>query len=280
MLARLSKTGWVFRGGGSCLTLLAGSMFAFKLYPSDIGSGLSHSQPCPMSETYVIVYRTSLPFQADMLGDLLRENGIAARVIGTRHGAAIGAGQHIFQTYIEVPHSQAGEATDFLEGFFDVDGDRDEEMRADPVQLPSEREDGNQETYTKRRSLRPLFAAGASLLLLSGGAHLYTRRPWTAILLVAAQVLALRNLLSSQWHIVATGLVMFGTTLTLDLVGGQLALRAWHRGSGASPACQLTLGAMYFAVAATVGTLLGSQLPEPKQRQQAPVMERLVESTY
>lgn len=227
----------------------------------------------------MIVYRTSLPFQADMLGDLLRENGIAARVIGTRHGAAIGAGQHIFQTHIEVPYSQAGQATDFLEGFFRVEGDQDQEFHAEPVPLTSaEREDRQQDGYQTRQSLRPVFAAGASLLLLSGGAHFYSRRPWTALLLIAAQILALQNVLSAEWHQVATGLVMFATIVMLDLVGGQVALRAWNRGVGASPPYQLILGAVYFAVAATAGTLLGSQLPEPKQRQYGPVIEHLVES--
>ncbi|HWN67427.1 MAG TPA: DUF2007 domain-containing protein [Haliangium sp.] len=75
-----------------------------------------------MAEKRVIVYRTTDPIQADMLGALLRENGIAACVLGTRHGAAIGVSQHILDLYIEVPQAQAGSATDFLEAFFDSDG--------------------------------------------------------------------------------------------------------------------------------------------------------------
>jgi hypothetical protein len=76
-----------------------------------------------MAEKRVIVYRTTDPIQADMLGALLRENGIAAGVLGTRHGAAIGVSQHILELTIEVPQAQAGPATDFLEAFFDSDGD-------------------------------------------------------------------------------------------------------------------------------------------------------------
>jgi hypothetical protein len=75
-----------------------------------------------MAEKRVIVYRTTDPIQADMLGALLRENGIAACVLGTRHGAAIGVSQHILELTIEVPQAQAGPATDFLEAFFDSDG--------------------------------------------------------------------------------------------------------------------------------------------------------------
>jgi hypothetical protein len=76
-----------------------------------------------VAEKRVIVYRTTDPIQADMLGALLRENDIAACVLGTRHGAAIGVSQHILELHIEVPHAQAGPATDFLEAFFDSDGD-------------------------------------------------------------------------------------------------------------------------------------------------------------
>ena len=76
-----------------------------------------------MAEKRVIVYRTTDPIQADMLGALLRENDIAACVLGTRHGAAIGVSQHILELHIEVPYAQAGPATDFLEAFFDSDGD-------------------------------------------------------------------------------------------------------------------------------------------------------------
>lgn len=75
-----------------------------------------------MSEKLVTVHRSSDPIQVDMLGALLRANGIAARVLGTRHGAAIGVSQHILELHIEVPQSQAGEATDFLEAFFGGDG--------------------------------------------------------------------------------------------------------------------------------------------------------------
>lgn len=75
-----------------------------------------------MAEHRVIVYRTTDPIQAEMLGALLRENGIAACVLGTRHGAAIGVSQHILELHIEVPQAQAGPATDFLEAFFESDG--------------------------------------------------------------------------------------------------------------------------------------------------------------
>jgi hypothetical protein len=71
-----------------------------------------------MSERFIIVHRTYDPIQADLLGDLLRDAGIAARVTGTRSGAAIGVAQNILEVHIAVPDAQAGEATDFLVPYF------------------------------------------------------------------------------------------------------------------------------------------------------------------
>ena len=76
-----------------------------------------------MSESYVIVHRSFDPIQADHLGDILRDAGIAARVLGTRSAALVGVGQNIMQVHIEVPASQAGQATDVLEAYFEQDGE-------------------------------------------------------------------------------------------------------------------------------------------------------------
>ena len=89
-----------------------------------------------MSEPFVIIHRTYDPIQADLLGDLLRDAGMAARVVGTRSGASIGVGQNIIEVHIAVPRTQAGQATDFLEAFFshsepDADSDADQDADAD-----------------------------------------------------------------------------------------------------------------------------------------------------
>lgn len=234
-----------------------------------------------MIEKYVIIHRTHDPFQADLLGDLLRENGIAARVLGTRHGAAIGVGQNILEQHIEVPQSQAGEATDFLESYFESDGASllDEQIGLDeePEDEPAARAGGAEPAVP----LRPLFA-GAATSLLFGGSHLYARRPWTALVLAAGQVLALANLRSMQWHTVATGLVMFLIILLTDLCGGQVAVRSYNRAIGrdmgpgnvradmahgvrVSPVRQLALGVVLVALAGTVGALVGPHMPAPKR---------------
>jgi hypothetical protein len=131
-----------------------------------------------MTESFVIIHRSYDPVQADILGQLLRENGIYARVLGTRHGAVIGVSQNILQVHIEVPHSQAGEATDFLEDFFQTDGeqllreyqdslDQDEAQDQDDDQESARAGDSGQPDRPGLSIGRPLLA-GALLLIVAG----------------------------------------------------------------------------------------------------------------
>ena len=54
-----------------------------------------------MALNFVVVHRTYDPIQAELLGDLMRDAGLDAQVLGTRSGAMIGAGQVIMQMYIQ-----------------------------------------------------------------------------------------------------------------------------------------------------------------------------------
>lgn len=246
-----------------------------------------------MSEKLVIVHRTSDPIQADMLGELLRANRIAARVLGTRHGAAIGVSQHILELHIEVPQSQAGEATDFLEAFFEGDGAA---LLAEHVGLEDAQDDGAgagldnaqhhqagagpdragdgtagdaardaagdaaaQATGAAASPVRapgtqPLRAALAVLLLFGGG-HFYARRPGTALVLAAGQAAALLGLLAACAAPAVNALVMGGALVIFDLAGGQAAARALGRGVRVSLARQLAVGAALVAAAGLLGAL-------------------------
>src|SRR5262245_21573586 len=95
------------------------------------------------AERFVIVHRSYDPIQAEFLGELLRENHIAARVIGTRSAALIGVGPNAMQLHIEVPASQAGAATDFLEAFLAERGE--ELLRAEGLLDGSDDEEPEQE---------------------------------------------------------------------------------------------------------------------------------------
>lgn len=215
-----------------------------------------------MAEGFVIIHRTYDPIQAEILGEIMRDNGLAARVLGTRNGALVGVAQNIMQLHIEVPAEQAGAATDFLEAYFESDGAqllREQGILADD----DEDDEPAVADSDEPAPLRPLFAAG-SVLLMFGGAHWYVRRPATAILLACAQIYALSNVVGSAWSEVATGLVMFGAVLTLDLVGGQLAVRSRNRGVSSSFARDLLNGTAFAAIAVAVASYVGPRIPVPK----------------
>jgi hypothetical protein len=221
-----------------------------------------------MAEKRFIVYRTSDPIQADMLGALLRENGIAACVLGTRHGAGIGVGQHILDLHIEVPHSQAGAATDFLEAFFESDGSALLAEHAGFAPDPDDVDGDDQPRVAAMPGTQPL-AAGLAALALLGGSHFYARRPVTAMLLAAGQVAAFAFAFvacAAPVH----GAVMVAALLGLDFLGGQVAVRARRRGVRASAVRQLATGTVFVAVAAVLGALFAAPSGSSSSRRPVP----------
>lgn len=214
-----------------------------------------------MSERFVIVHRTYDPIQADLLGDLLRDAGLAARVTGTRSGAAIGVGQNILEVSIAVPEAQAGEATDFLEAYFshDAGGDRagaalpDDDGEDDDV----EEDDGGE------RPLRPLFAAGSAFITFGVG-HLYARRPFSAAALAAGQVVAIYFLAAGHsWDDWTVGATMLIGCIAADLVGSVIAVRAHNAGIRRGGAFQAAVGMAYASAAMGLALAVGPTLADP-----------------
>jgi len=220
-----------------------------------------------MSERFVIVHRSYDPIQADLLGDLLRDAGVAARVTGTRSGAAIGVGQNILEVHIAVPEAQAGEATDFLEAYFaggdEASGDADRLLPADSDD--SDDDDDEAESAGAERPLRPLFAAGSAFITFGVG-HLYARRPWTAAWLAAGQLAAIYFLASGQrWDDWTIGATLLITCIAADLVGAIVAVRAHNAGVRRSGLFQAGLGLAYAGAAMGFALAIGPTLADPTQ---------------
>jgi hypothetical protein len=207
-----------------------------------------------MSDRFVTVHRTYDPIQADLLGDLLRDAGVAARVTGTRSGGMIGVGQNILEISIAVPEAQAGEATDFLEAYFSADtGEHEEDPAADDESAPDE------------RPLRPLFAAGSAFITFGLG-HLYARRPWTAAALAAGQAVAIYFLFAgSEWDDWAVGATMLVGVIAADVVGGAFAARSYNAGVRRGIAVQASFGIAYAGAAMGLALAVGPNLADPNQ---------------
>lgn len=212
-----------------------------------------------MSEPFVIVHRTYDPIQADLVGDLLRDAGIAARVVGTRSGAAIGVAQNIIEVHIAVPQSQAGQATDFLEAFLAAG---DAELAA-PDDGAADDDDEVEPDADAPRELRSMFAAGSAFLTFGVG-HVYARRPWTAAALATGQVVAMYFLFAGrEWDDWTIGMTMLAGVVACDLVGSTLAVRAYRRGVRRGATWQSAWGALYVGGSVALALAIGPALADP-----------------
>jgi hypothetical protein len=213
-----------------------------------------------MSERFVIVHRSYDPIQADILGDLLRDSGLNARVTGTRSGAAIGVAQNILEVHIAVPESEAGAATDFLEAYFSA------EIVDEPGE-PTEDGDapaGEAAEATREPEIRPLLAAGTAFLTFGVG-HLYARRPATAVALFAGQLVAMFFLIAGDgWRDWTIGLTALVAIVACDVIGAVFAARAHRSGVRRGRAWQAGLGAVYVCGSLALAQLVGPHLANPK----------------
>jgi hypothetical protein len=216
-----------------------------------------------MSERFVIIHRSYDPLQADLVGELLRDAGVRARVTGTRSGALIGVAQNILEVHIAVPESQAGQATDFLESYFSaepVDEGADGEPNA------GESGESGEDDFGAERpvELRPLLAAGSAFLTFGVG-HLYARRPATAAALVIGQVVAMILLFTGEgWYEWTIGLIALGGVVAFDVLGAVVAARAHRRGVRRGKAWQAALGAVYVGGALVLAHAVGPSLVDSR----------------
>lgn len=224
----------------------------------------------PMPEahdSYVIVHRSYDPIEAELLGELLRDAGVRARVTGTRSGAMIGVGQNILEVQIAVPSEQAGQATDFLEAYFSDEAIASAADALDGANAAEDDEhdgDDDQAEAVADRPVRPLLAAGSAFLTFGVG-HFYARRPVTGMALLVGQLVAMRFLFAGHgWRDWTVGLVALGGVVLFDLVGSVLAARAHGRGVRRGHALQAGLGALYVAASIGVAVLVGPHLTDPK----------------
>jgi hypothetical protein len=247
-------------------------------------------------ERFVTVHRTADPVEAEMLQDVLEQEGIEARLLGTRNAALIGAAQHIVPLRLEVAQEDEAAARELitalrvtggpvgaLEGNTGgAPGDGDDAPVGDEVPAtdapaapgPLAPADADAAAGPGERPRSALLAAGAAIVL-PGGCHMYARRPWTGLVLLAAVLVALGALAGGRRVMSTCAAFTFGALLLGDLVFGQLAVRATNRGRRRGRFAQLGAGLGVAALAAVLGTLLGLVAPAPKPKPD-PLVEQLL----
>ena len=214
-----------------------------------------------MPDEFQTIHRTSDPIEAEILADLLAQRGIDARVLGTRHGALIGVAQHILQLRIEVPPHQAAAACELVDAYLAA-GRGSDEAHAEG--------DGEPKRVEPAR-LRPVLGAGI-VAVFPGGGHFYARRPAAGLVVVLGYLGAFSTLVVEydRERALAALILVFGM-MCYDLVGGQIALRAFNRGVRASITRQLAVALSVLVTVAVGGRLLAPHIPALEADETKPI---------
>ncbi len=209
--------------------------------------------PEPEEDAFVEVARPTSALEGEMAVDFLRQQGIVARLLGTRDAALIGVGPQIVALRLEAPASRAREARGLLAALargelVDEEG-APESVEGDRAPAHPTADDHHDEGGERPR--QAVLAIG-SVMLFFGGSHLYAQRPWTAAVLAATQLGALLQR-GDAWPASEIASATMATVLALDLVFGLVAVRAWNRGVRRTIARQVIDGLVLAAVAIGVG---------------------------
>ena len=214
-----------------------------------------------MGDEFQTIHRTSDPIEAEILADLLCQNGIDARVIGTRHGALIGVAQHILALRVEVPGHQVKDACELVDAYLSEHKAPESEPESEPEPEP-----------VRDPRLRWLLAAGITPIF-PGGGHFYARRPAAAFVVILGYLGAFTTLMTATHRDRYTAGVLLGAGIFLyDLIGSQMALRAFNRGLRASVKRQLAVALSVLATVAVGSRLVAPVIPDmPLRQQPAPI---------
>jgi hypothetical protein len=235
-----------------------------------------------VSDAFETVHTTFDRLEAEMVAEVLVQEGIDARLIGTTGAALIGVAPHILRLRIEVPCEAAAPAREIVAGLLAPDAATPEaeaaaesESAASPPAegalgapaAPTPADDGAADAPAGPPRRRPMLAAGAAFVL-PGGSHVYARHPWSGLVLAVGYVATLAVMLAGggRHAVVASGVLTIVALLLADVVGGQLAVRRANRGPAPSRARQLGRGLVLVVVAAALGSLVGSQVRPPKPK--------------
>src|SRR5581483_5183158 len=184
------------------------------------------------------VFRTKDPVEGELVLGLLTQEGVDARLLGTRNAALIGVAANVFDLKIEVPREDADEAAEIIDAY--VKGERAQPGGDD---AGGEEAGGDEAGDDEPPRRRPLLAAGASLLV-PGGGHFYARRIVTGLVIVLGHVGGFAALAQGAYVESTCGWLIIVGLIAADLAGGQFAVRAWNRGARPSAWRELAAGAL------------------------------------
>ncbi|MEM9188131.1 MAG: DUF2007 domain-containing protein [Myxococcota bacterium] len=192
-------------------------------------------------DPFVVVWRTDDPVRADILKDLLEQEGIPVIVPGSMHRGMLGAVGGLVELSIQVPRSRTAAARDLISSLdrYDAvlpDGDDGPEVPREEMERRLDRD--SEETHgagpyrasgvsvKARRDLRlKRVAVFCSLIIGFGTGHIYARAYRPGFLLLGIQALCVALACSGDIR----GVLFVPVVLLADLLG---SLRAVDRFNG------------------------------------------------
>lgn len=204
---------------------------------------------------YVTVHRSHDPVLADMLGDLLRQEGLDAHVVGGHASAIFGAAHSFLQTRIDVPEADAARAVELIAALV---AQQEQDVAAadadDAADTPRRRPILSQEALPPPR-LSAMRAIGIAPLI-PGGGHFVARRGLVGGAVLIAQLVAVALMVAGDARESVAGAITAVGLLLFDVVGGALAVRAFNRGGRASHARQMTTAVLALFGLGAAGAVL------------------------
>jgi len=212
---------------------------------------------------YTTILRTIDPAQGELVAEMLRREGIDARFHKVS-STLIGMPGNMFEMTVDVPTEREALARELLAdleyiGASDASrkenaepGAGEDEEARDDEESDEDARDAAKEPLPSRR--RPVFAA-AFAFFFPGGAHLYARQYWTALLLAVGGVVCLLMAIASGNQKDAVVLfTTFGAIVVCDAVAGVRAARAEAEGEHRSRDGQLLRGVGLLCLAGVAGS--------------------------
>jgi hypothetical protein len=207
------------------------------------------------TDGFITIRHVTTAAEAQMLTELLRGEGIAARCDALT-GAQLGMGQQAFALSVDVPAESLARASALLADL--------EYAGASPEGAEALQDD---EPAPAKNARRPKLAAGVAFLF-PGGGHLHARRPWTA-LPIGTTLLAgwLTSFGFLRWEASFAGEMLFGALIALvlcDSIGGARAAMAENRGIHPSRPRQLARAFVLIAGAGAAGAAFATVASIPR----------------
>lgn len=226
------------------------------------------------SDGYIAIHRTTDAAQGELLAEMLRREGIAARFHRVS-SALIGLPTSMIEMTVDVPVESEPRARQLIADLEYTGAaeslDRSEGVEPEPVAverahveggLDGENEDDDDQNGAAAQNAsrgpglsnrRPIFAA-AFAVFLPGGAHLYARRAWTGLVLASGAVACLGIAVAAESAAaLEVAFAVLVAIVACDAIGGVRGARAEDRGDHASRGGQIAGGLKLLCIAIVLG---------------------------